>query len=62
MRHPTNLQFIQHGDNVSKGFADRKLTINQKQDIITQLINRITDYSGDWYEHRECLQIIKEMI
>lgn len=61
MRHPCNLQFISHGENVAKGFSDRKLTNIQKSDIIEQLKKRILEHTSSWKEHDWCVEYIRNM-
>lgn len=61
LRHPANLQFISHSDNVKKGFVERRLTKIEKTCIIEDLIEKIKTYSGHWFEHNECLQLITKM-
>lgn len=59
LRHPANLQFISHSENVKKGFADRKLTLNEKSAIIDALIDRIKNY-GSWDEQEICLEYLEK--
>lgn len=59
LRHPANLQFISHGDNISKGFADRKLTKNEKIATIELLEKRILEFTADWAEHSWCIDYIR---
>lgn len=58
MRHPANLQFISHAENVKKGFMDRKLTINEKTAIIDAMFKRIIDYTA-WSEQALCLAYLE---
>ena len=58
LRHPANLQFISHGQNIRKGFADRKLTINEKTVIIEEMFKRIVNYP-DWCEQAVCLEYLE---
>jgi hypothetical protein len=60
LRHPSNLQFISHSDNIKKGFADRRLTLNEECNIIQQLIEKILSFQGSWYEQELCLTLIQE--
>lgn len=60
MRHPANLQFISHAENVSKGVRDRRLTEKEKDSIIELLFNKILDFDGVWDEHEECIKLINE--
>ena len=60
MRHPANLQFISHAENVKKGFADRRLTQNQKEAIISVLLNNIANFGKEWPEQEVCVKFIKE--
>jgi hypothetical protein len=60
LRHPANMQFVSHSDNISKGFSDRKLTKNQKECIIESLLNRIENFNDSWQEQEFCLNFIKE--
>ena len=59
LRHPANLQFISHGENIRKGFADRKLTINEKTAIIEALYSRIRNYRS-WNEQEICLEYLEK--
>lgn len=61
LRHPCNLQFISHAENIAKGFADRKLTKNEKIATIEQLKKRILEYTSDWKEHSWCLDYIRKV-
>lgn len=60
LRHPANLQFISHGDNIRKGFSDRRFTENQKECIIEALFERIVNFNKEWIEQEICLSYIKE--
>ncbi len=60
LRHPANLQFISHAKNVKKGFADHRLTKNQKEAIIDILLNNIANFSKEWSEQEVCTNFIKE--
>jgi hypothetical protein len=60
MRHPANLQFISHKENISKGFKDRKLTQSEKEYIIEILLEKIEKFSSSWKEQECCLIFIKE--
>jgi hypothetical protein len=62
LRHPANLQFISHADNVKKGFADRKLTFSEKTEILNSLFNRIMQYTLEWVEQDDCVNYIKGKI
>jgi hypothetical protein len=62
MRHPANLQFISHADNVRKGFADRRLTDMVKQGIINELLERIKNYNTIWTEQSVCMEYIRNKI
>lgn len=53
------MQFISHAENVSKGFADRKLTDNESYCKIQELFKRITEFNKEWAEQEICLQRIK---
>lgn len=59
LRHPANMRFLSHAENVSKGFADRKLTKNEKYDTILILFERITKFDKEWSEHQWCLDYIR---
>lgn len=59
LRHPANLQFISHSENISKGFADRRLTLSEKECIINALLERIKNYQANWIEQEVCLTFIK---
>jgi hypothetical protein len=61
LRHPANLKFISHGDNVAKGFADRKLTENEKAVTIEILKKRILEFTAEWQEHEWCLEYIRNI-
>lgn len=60
IRHPANLQFISHRENIIKGFSDRRLTHNDKTSIISQLLGRIVSYDKAWKEQSLCLTFINE--
>ena len=60
MRHPENLQFISHRDNIIKGFSDRKLTGPDKVAIIDALLLKIINYDKLWKEQDQCLTFINE--
>lgn len=60
MRHPANMNFVSHSENVSKGFSDRVLTENQKTSIIDLLFERILNFSESWFEQDICVTYIKE--
>lgn len=47
-----------HGQNIRKGFADRKLTINEKTVIIEEMFKRIVNYP-DWCEQTVCLEYLE---
>lgn len=59
LRHPANLQFISHAENIKKGFDDRKLTQLEKEYIITQLLRKIEEFKLEWIEHSDCLEFIR---
>jgi hypothetical protein len=59
LRHPANLQFISHSKNITKGFADRKLTKNKKAATIEQLKKRILEHTSGWKEHEWCVEYIR---
>ena len=60
LRHPANLQFISHSENITKGFADRKLTQNEKAATIEELKKRILEYAPHkWKEHEWCVEYIR---
>ena len=59
LRHPANLQFISHADNIKKGFSDRRLTKPEKEHIIEQLLKRIEEFNLDWNEHSKCIEYIR---
>ena len=59
LRHPANLQFISHSNNISKGFADRKLTKPEKECIINVLLERIVKFNTNWKEQEVCLDYIR---
>jgi len=61
LRHPANLKFISHGDNVAKGFTDRKLTENEKSATIELLKNRILEFTSNWQEQEWCLAYIRNI-
>lgn len=60
MRHPANLQFISHAENVAKGFLDRRLTVEEKEYIIKSLLERILTFEKSWKEQDICINFIKE--
>jgi hypothetical protein len=59
LRHPANLKFVSHGDNIKKGFVDRKLTETEKRDTIQHLFERIINFDQEWQEHEWCLEFIR---
>jgi hypothetical protein len=59
LRHPANMKFVSHGDNVSKGFVDRRLTENEKYETILALFERILSFEKEWKEHHLCLNYIR---
>jgi hypothetical protein len=59
MRHPANMRFVSHSENIKKGFADRKLTKKEKCDTIFLLIEKITNFEKEWAEHQWCLAYIR---
>jgi hypothetical protein len=59
IRHPANLQFIPHSDNVSKGFSERRLTSEEKECLIHKLLEKIKNYNSDWIEQEVCLEYIR---
>jgi len=59
LRHPANLQFIPHSENVSKGFSDRRLTTEEKEHIIQILLEKIVNFDADWAEQEVCLEYIR---
>jgi len=61
IRHPANLQFIPHSDNVSKGFLERRLTSNEKENIIHALLGKIKNYNIAWEEQEVCLEYIRNI-
>jgi hypothetical protein len=64
IRHPANLQLLSNSDNIKKGYNDRKLTVNEKQNIINDLYTKIANFNKDWHEHQLCLTLLlgKEVV
>jgi hypothetical protein len=62
MRHPANLQFISHAENVAKGFSDRRLTVEEKECTIELLLKRILTFEKSWKEQDLCIEFIKDRI
>ena len=60
LRHPANMQYISHAENISKGFSDRKLLPFEIELMIKYLILKIKNYKLQWIEQNECIKIIKE--
>ena len=60
LRHPANLQFISHAENIQKGFLDRRLTTEEKECIIESLLNRILTFEKSWREQDICIEYIKD--
>lgn len=60
IRHPANLQFISHAENIKKGFAERKLTKIEKEAIINKLLTDIASFSKEWSEQEACINFIRE--
>ena len=59
LRHPANLQFISHANNIKKGFCDRRLTKLEKEYTIKELLNRIEEFNLEWNEHSKCIEFIR---
>ena len=49
INHPLNCKIIEHADNVSKGFKDRKMSDEYWQIMIHGLIYYILDYDNFWF-------------
>lgn len=60
LRHPANMQYISHAENISKGFVDRKLLSFEIELMINHLIFKIKNYKLQWIEQTECIKIINE--
>lgn len=58
LRHPANLQFISHSENISKGFKDRRLTTIEKERIINNLLDRILAFTKAWQDQENCVNFI----
>ena len=58
MYHPCNLQLLTHGENVSKGFKDRKMKQEDKKKQIHRLFETIKNYNGAWQEQEQCLNYL----
>jgi hypothetical protein len=59
LRHPANLQFISHAENISKGSKDRRLTPEQKCVLISELFEKIVSFKESWEEQDMCLTYIQ---
>jgi hypothetical protein len=57
-----NLQLLTHGENVAKGFKDRKMNKEDKIKQIQQLYHQILNYIGVWQEHQKCLEFINNEV
>lgn len=60
IRHPVNMQFLLHTDNVKKGRTDRLLTEQERSSRVDELIDKILRFDKPWKEHEICLQLVKE--
>lgn len=60
LRHPANLQFISHAENIQKGFLDRRLTTEEKECKIELLLNKILTFEKSWREQDICIEYIKD--
>lgn len=60
LRHPANMKFISHAENVRKGFNDRNLTKIEKLNTICLLFDRIQKFQKEWIEHQWCLEFIRK--
>jgi hypothetical protein len=60
LRHPANLKFISHQNNVSKGFIDRRMLIEEKSNSLVELYDRILRFDKEWFEHELCIKLINE--
>jgi len=61
LRHPVNLNFISHRDNIKKGFSDRTTPPEKIEIELQSLIDKILGYCGNWIEHSNCLEAIQRM-
>lgn len=60
IRHPENLQLITHAENVSKGFRDRKLSVDEIRAEIENLLTRILNTTIQWSEQDSCIAYIMQ--
>lgn len=60
MRHPANCKLLSHSENISKGFKDRKLCIEESKIKLYCLIQDIKTFNKIWFEHDEVLFLINE--
>lgn len=60
LRHPANMQFISHAENVVKGFIDRRMSEDDQLLVIADLVKRIKSFENPWKEQEKCLQLLQE--
>lgn len=60
LRHPANLKFISHGENIKKGFVDRRLTHEEISNNIEVLLTKIANFNKSWKEQEICINFIIE--
>lgn len=61
LRHPANLAFISHAENVRKGFIDKRASDDEISSELSKLVELIKKYEKEWVEQSQCLAAIKEM-
>lgn len=62
INHPLNCQIIEHSQNVSKGFSDRKLSEKHWEKHIKILINLILEYDKPWINQEEAEEDCKKYL
>jgi hypothetical protein len=60
LRHVVNCGIISRSENISKGFVDRKKSLEQKNIALSELFEKIKLYCGDWAEHEIALKKIED--
>ena len=58
LRHPVNMKFISHSENVKKGFLDRKISDEINENNISLLFERILNFDKKWQEQEVCVNYI----
>lgn len=59
MRHPANCKLISHKENISKASNYSKMTHGEKQEMLCELLEKISKYEGIWDEQELCMNFIR---